>query len=345
MRRWVWSVVVGVLSMTVSATELSRWYLPMLLDEDRHVVKAGARVVYHSYASDELATDIVAARLYQDIVPDPKSEASDQLSWYAKALGMSGNGKYRALLQRVREIAPRSKVRTYAGEALEQLPEFSGEPFSPASLDFDALRAQYPLTFSEFREYDKMPFRSLTPMMPVDAMFTHLGTPWKLGLMSTRYNRYAVVDEVGFHYPGAGVVFLKLIKTPTPHYALIAWYEEPFPIKEFYQGEDYDLAQLLATVRGQNFRHLIKTNSDVIAGDEGLLRILGERMSTYLPTPVDKYEADGMAIAVKLIARSSDPETLKHLRPIAKNDSAGKAQDVAQGYIEDGLLKNAPAMP
>lgn len=345
MMRWVCSVVVGVLSMTVSATELSRWYLPMLLDEDRHVVKAGARVVYHGYANDELATDIIAARLYQDIVPDPKSEASDQLSWYAKALGMSGNGKYRPLLQRVREIAPRSKVRTYAGEALEQLPEFSGEPFAPAALDFDALRAQYPVTFGEFREYDKAPFRSLTPMMPVDAMFAHLGTPWKLGLMSTRYNRYAVVDEVGFHYPGAGVVFLKLIKTPTPHYALIAWYEEPFPIKEFYQGEDYDLAQLLATVRGQNFRHLIKTNSELIAGDEGLLRVLGERMSTYLPTPVDKYEADGMAIAVILMGRSNHPEILKHIRPIAENQSAGKAQKVAKSIVADGRLRDVPVMP
>jgi hypothetical protein len=47
--------------------------------------------------------------------------AVDAMAWLCKALGASGNGKYRGTLQTVAQKAPHRKLQKYAEQSLGQL--------------------------------------------------------------------------------------------------------------------------------------------------------------------------------------------------------------------------------
>jgi len=71
----------------------------------------------HSSAAfyDVIADQLVALKDNKD------KESKEKASWYAKSLALSGNEKYRTVLQSVAEDAKAKKVRKYAGQALTRL--------------------------------------------------------------------------------------------------------------------------------------------------------------------------------------------------------------------------------
>jgi hypothetical protein len=64
----------------------------------------------------------------------------DATSWLCKALGASGNGRYRRVLEEVADQAVDKKVRKYATQALGMLPANEAAPYLPGTVDLAKLR-------------------------------------------------------------------------------------------------------------------------------------------------------------------------------------------------------------
>ena len=321
-------------TLNAAPTETA-WYLPLLLDENPQVVSAGVRVVHNGYAEDELATDIIATRLYNEIHLAKQSSHSDLVAWYAKALGKSRRLKYRELLILSKKIADRTKAFRHITSALKELDIEVQSEFNPKTIAISALKEQFPNRQTNYLPPSKEAFDSLAQEMSVDALFAQIGRPFNIGLLSTTFHRYAKAGEIVCHYPGAGLVFFKPIKSLQGAYGVFTWSAEPFDVQRFYRGEKTELAQLLAMVRGRQFRQLVKENRDMIANDSSLLTLLGERIAHYLPNGIDRYEEDGMAIVVKLLAKSGDAQLQQYIKTVATNGGSGKATVVARAYQEN----------
>ena len=77
------------------------------------------KLVWAGYSSESLY-DVIATKLESVKNADDK-ESKRQASWYAKTLSMSGNEKYRAVLQDVATNSDNKKVRERAAAALDRL--------------------------------------------------------------------------------------------------------------------------------------------------------------------------------------------------------------------------------
>ncbi len=64
----------------------------------------------------------------------------DATSWMCKALGATGDARYRLLLEQIADKARERKVRRYAETALEMLPTGQAQPYLPGTIDLDKLR-------------------------------------------------------------------------------------------------------------------------------------------------------------------------------------------------------------
>lgn len=73
--------------------------------------------------SDPRLFDLVADKLRAAVTGESKLD-KERASWFAKALALSGNEKYRPLLEETANTAPK-KVRKHAKIALERLPKYA----------------------------------------------------------------------------------------------------------------------------------------------------------------------------------------------------------------------------
>jgi hypothetical protein len=87
----------------------------------RNKADAGKLIVREGI-KDTAVLDVAEAELLKGYLSSGDDRAAvDAMAWLCKALGASGNGKYRATLQTVAAKAPHSKLQKHARQSLEQL--------------------------------------------------------------------------------------------------------------------------------------------------------------------------------------------------------------------------------
>jgi TolB-like protein len=98
-------------------------YLRMLESNNTEQQKDAAQLMVRAKYRDTVVLDVVEKillRSYQASANE-SGERIDTLSWLCKALGASGQGKYKATLSKIANEAPQRKLKGYAEKSLNQL--------------------------------------------------------------------------------------------------------------------------------------------------------------------------------------------------------------------------------
>ena len=101
-----------------------------------------AQNIYRGIDRNPEVLDVVAEVLLQTY-QRPGFVEADTTSWLCKALGSSGDVRYREVLQQVADMASERKVRKYAEQSLGMLPQGNTEPYLAGTVDLARLRAEY----------------------------------------------------------------------------------------------------------------------------------------------------------------------------------------------------------
>lgn len=100
----------------------------MMLSGDLHQLKAAAKQIEGGRTRNPEVLDIAAEVLLQ-VYPDAWDGQIDTLSWLARALGASHNGRYFDALQEVKVGAPHRKLTKHAKKALKELGPSEGTQY------------------------------------------------------------------------------------------------------------------------------------------------------------------------------------------------------------------------
>jgi hypothetical protein len=116
-------------------------YTKMLASGGPGTMSAAAQDIYNTGVNDQEVLDVAAQALTEVYLKNPESrDYADATAWLCKALGNSGNGRYRALLDQVSNAKIHRKTRSYCEKAMAALPKDSGAAFQAGSVDLAAYR-------------------------------------------------------------------------------------------------------------------------------------------------------------------------------------------------------------
>lgn len=91
-----------------------------MMDESPLMVRSYIKGLIQQTSATELDRDLIAERLYRDL---NNEDFADALSWGCKLLGLSGNGRYRSVLESTIENSTLRKLRKYAKKSLKKIPQ------------------------------------------------------------------------------------------------------------------------------------------------------------------------------------------------------------------------------
>jgi len=108
----------------------------MLATGGPNTVSDAAQDVYNQRIVDQEVLDVVAETLNQYYTRNQNDrDYVDTTSWLCKALGSSGNGRYRDFLQTVVKSHVHKRARKYCDNALDGLPKGVANQYQPGSVD------------------------------------------------------------------------------------------------------------------------------------------------------------------------------------------------------------------
>lgn len=129
-----------VLLLTAAGPLLaSQRTIDMLVRGGPESQREAAQDVYNGIERNPDVLDVMAEVLAQGY-QRPGHLQVDATSWMCKALGASGNVRYRDLLQRIADTASERKVRKYAQQSLEMLPPGNSQPYIVGTVDLNRLK-------------------------------------------------------------------------------------------------------------------------------------------------------------------------------------------------------------
>jgi len=105
-----------------SAVKAENRYIKLLRSRGIRSKTDAGKLIVRDGIKDTVVLDVVEEELLKGYMASGSDRSYvDAMSWLCKALGASGNGKYRATLQRVARTAPHRKLKKYAQQSLDML--------------------------------------------------------------------------------------------------------------------------------------------------------------------------------------------------------------------------------
>jgi hypothetical protein len=116
-------------------------YTTMLASGGPGTISSAAQDIFNTGMKDPEVLD-VAAQVLVDLEPKTllSGEFADAASWLCKALGISGNGRYKAVLESVVKADINKKTRKWCDKSADQLPKGAADSFVPGSVNVDAYK-------------------------------------------------------------------------------------------------------------------------------------------------------------------------------------------------------------
>ncbi len=146
-----------------------------------------AQDIYNGIERNPDVLDVLAEVLLQSY-QRPGYIQVDASAWMCKALGASGNLRYKGILQQIADKAGERKIRKYAEQSLNMLPMGTAAPYIPGTVDLTRIRDRA-MNDQEITRpnptkgqahsgtADITAFERITIGMSMDEVFAFLGQP------------------------------------------------------------------------------------------------------------------------------------------------------------------------
>jgi len=103
-------------------------------------LRRASQSIYHNGMRERVVLDVLSEKLLQTY-NDTSQIGVDALAWACKALGQSGDIRYRNVLKTVIKKAKHSKVRKYAKQSLDNIPAGKAKkPYKKGSVNLKAMQ-------------------------------------------------------------------------------------------------------------------------------------------------------------------------------------------------------------
>lgn len=116
-------------------------YTTMLASGGPGTISSAAQDIFNTGMKDQEVLD-VAAQVLVDLQAKTllSRDFADAAAWLCKALGISGNGRYRPVLESVIKADINRKTRSHCDKAVDLLPKGAADAFVPGSVNVDAYK-------------------------------------------------------------------------------------------------------------------------------------------------------------------------------------------------------------
>lgn len=134
------SLALGCTAMQAQALDPSgKRYVDQLVQGGPVSIREAAQSIYHSGYRDQEVLDVAAEVLLQKYRTSNDNTSADAMAWVCKALGNSGNGRYKPVLDEVVATSGNRKLDKHCGGAAKNLPAGTAG-YRAGSVSLDAYR-------------------------------------------------------------------------------------------------------------------------------------------------------------------------------------------------------------
>ena len=115
-------------------------YINQIVGGGNSSLRRASQSMYHNGMRERVVLDVLSEKLLQTY-NDSSQIGVDALAWACKALGQSGDSRYRNVLKTVNKKAKHSKVRKYAKQSLDNMPAGKvKKPYKKGSVNLKAMQ-------------------------------------------------------------------------------------------------------------------------------------------------------------------------------------------------------------
>jgi len=134
--------IMALLLPTIPAMAVSpagERYINQIVGGGNSSLRRASQSIYHNGMRERVVLDVLSEKLLQTY-NDTSQIGVDALAWACKALGQSGDIRYRNVLKTVNKKAKHSKVRKYAKQSLDNMPAGKvKKPYKKGSVNLKAM--------------------------------------------------------------------------------------------------------------------------------------------------------------------------------------------------------------
>jgi hypothetical protein len=118
------TVIFACAPSALALDEVGQRYVKLMANGGPTSIRSAAESIFNTGNTDQEVLDAAAETLAINYKKNPASEThADAAAWLCKALGNSGNGRYKALLTEVTDQAQGKKLRKHCNKAADNLPK------------------------------------------------------------------------------------------------------------------------------------------------------------------------------------------------------------------------------
>lgn len=314
-------------------------YHQLLASQDHGLIRLAARTLINGEVFDEAMLDVVAERLLQAPTSLRTADNIDAMSWFAKVLGASGNGRYRPLLQSLHDQAGQPKLRKYLAEALAQLADAeSAVSYTPGSVDLLELALELERVRAESAT---MTFDSQAAAPPMrgealDSIYQRFGLPdyvndsvIRTGGMMIPGLKLAAMDV---YYYNRFVLRLEYSRERDNRGWRVTHYSAELPHAPFADAAERDyLAHGLMVSNSKMLQSVAIELDKSRTVPAGLLDVVAERLLISAETE-DDVEVDALSRLCRVLGRTGDLRYAEVLDEVAVKAKDGDLEDYAASF-------------
>lgn len=304
MWRYVWVAVLAVFAMAVQANEIKadhRHTLLTLLTSDNPADwQTAEEVVRLQRYTDQYALDVMAERLHSTLAREHEKAYFVPLARFARALGESGQVRFRPLLNDVLARSANKKLHSYLKNALRDLPKTDAPAYVPGQLDWVALQQ----TLEAITVADQQLATTRQRVIPaigtsMDAVYASLGLPDHVKALTIPHTR---LGNIKAFYYGLGIIQFDYADRNETVLTVTEVMPESSPLAQQYQGPNKALAHAFNSAHDKYMRYLIKGGWRTLQTDPALLPVVYDKLVQMAPTD-NKYGVAAVAEAMSYLFR------------------------------------------
>jgi hypothetical protein len=312
----------------------------LLLSDNSADVKLAAKVLARMPSKTNGITDLVAEALWRSC-KGQRSLDEDTQAWLAIALGKSGKGRYRTILNQCRDAQPGSKVTGRLEDALEELPVDASPQMRGGAWDLSAIAAQLAASVKrDAGQRQAAHFADIAPGQPLTIVYRAMGLPDSVAATSLKHGETGggpvrmsvMVSSLIVSYDNAGTLIFQLSGADG------GWIVDSISGAGMIEpGTPVPVARIRQRLATSDARALQAVALDLIARnetDQGVLDEVGRRI--WDGRAIDeKNFADAMSHLCKALGHSKEGRYRKFLLEVAETAETHRLRSHAEDAAEE----------